>query len=385
MAQSSYAGLLFMDLTFVFPCLNEEKTLGQCIRAVRQSLDAAGSELDYEIVVADNGSSDRSVEIAEQIGARIVAVQNRGYGAALKGGIEASTGEYVMFADADATYCYEDSLLLYRKAVMEDADMAIASRMTGCIEEGAMPFLHRHLGTPVLTKLINILFRGNLSDCNSGFRCIRKTAYERWNIRSTGMEFASELLVKSLKDKAKTVEINSGLRRGPKGRTAHLRTWRDGMRHLLFIFSERPELFELLGLVCAFVSTALQLLAYFLGPVNLLGLNIFDLHSKIVLLLVGLAGVQCYVFSCVLYLRGGLPVVRLTRGVINLDEGVLFFWLLIALGIQAIVIGGIFVMWIWAGFGGLDLIDGLMLAVHLLSTLSVLAIGLLGIHILKRT
>ena len=157
------------------------------------------------------------------------------------------------------------------------------------------------------------------------------------------------------------------------------------MRHLLFIFSERPELFELLGLVCAFVSTALQLLAYLIGPVNLLGLNIFDLHSKIVLLLVGLAGVQCYVFSCVLYLRGGVPVVRLTRGVINLDEGVLFFWLLIALGVQAIVIGGIFVMWIWAGFGGLDLIDGLMLAVHLLSTLSVLAIGLLGIHILKRT
>ena len=373
-----------MDLTFVFPCLNEEKTLGQCIRAVRLSLDASGEELDYEIVVADNGSTDRSAEVATDMGARIVHVQCRGYGAALKGGIEASSGRYVMFADADATYCYEHSLPLYRKALEENADMAIASRMTGDIEKGAMPFLHKYLGTPVLTKLINILFRGDLSDCNSGFRCLRKSAYERWKIRSTGMEFASELLVTSLKHNAKTVEIDSGLRRGPEGRTVHLRTWRDGMRHLLFIFSERPELFELLGVILAGAATTLQLSAYFLGPMNLLGLNIFYLHSKIVLLLVGLAGIQFYVFSCVLYLRGGNAVLKLTKRLINLDEGVLFFWLLITLGIQALVIAGIFVMWMWSGFKGLNLVELLMLAGHLLSLLSVLAIGLLGIHVLKR-
>lgn len=156
------------------------------------------------------------------------------------------------------------------------------------------------------------------------------------------------------------------------------------MRHLLFIFSERPELFELMGVMLSGFATSLQLAAFFLGPVNLLGLNIFDLHSKIVLLLMGLAGIQFYVFSCVLYLRGGAPALRLTRRFINLDEGVLFFWLLVALGIQALVITCLFVMWIWSGFQGLNLVELLMLTGHLLSQLSVLAIGLLGIHVLKR-
>ena len=373
-----------MDLTFVFPCLNEENTLGQCVRAVRQSLDRAGSSLKYEIVVADNGSSDRSVEIAVELGARVIDVPQRGYGAALKGGIESATGRYVMFADADSTYCYEDCLSLYKKAVSEDADMAIASRMTGDIEKGAMPILHRYIGTPVLTGLINRLFGGALSDCNSGCRCIRKKAYDRWSVRSSGMEFASELLIKALKDGAKLVEIDSGLRRGPEERVAHLRTWRDGMRHLLFIISERPQLLELSGLVLAAVSTALQVLAFVMGPVNLLGLNIFDLHSKIMLLLSGLAGVQLYVFSCALYLKGGSAVMRVTSRIIDLDEGALFFLLILSLGVQGMVVAGIFVAWIWSGFGGLDMVDSLVLAGHLLSALSILAIGLLGVHVLKR-
>ncbi|MCP4849635.1 MAG: glycosyltransferase family 2 protein [Verrucomicrobiaceae bacterium] len=373
-----------MDLSFVFPCLNEEETLAQCIQSVRQSIDSSGEKLDYEIIVADNGSDDRSVQIATEMGARVVHVESRGYGAALQGGIDASGGRYVMFADADATYCYEDSLSLYRQAVEKGADMAIASRMTGVIEKGAMPFLHKRLGTPVLTRLINVLFGGRLSDCNSGFRCLRKSSYESWQVRSTGMEFASELLVKALKHNAKTVEIDSGLRCGPEGRTAHLRTWRDGMRHLLFILSERPELFELVGLIFTVSATSLQVTAFIVGPLNLLGLNIFDLHSKLLLLLIGLAGIQFYVFSCVLYLKGGRSVLKLTQRFINLDEGVLFFWLLLTLGIQSLVIAWICVMWIWSGFKGLDLVNMLILAGHLLSQLSVLAIGLLGIHVLKR-
>jgi len=373
-----------MDLTFVFPCLNEENTLGDCVRAVRNVLDCAASGLEYEIVVADNGSSDRSVEIAREMGARVIKVDQRGYGAALNGGIKEAAGRYVMFADADATYCYEDALDLYERAVKQGADMAIASRMTGNIEGGAMPFLHRHLGTPVLTALINRLFGGHLSDCNSGFRCILKAAYDRWNIRSTGMEFASELLIKALKDKAVIVEISSGLRCGPADRLAHLRTWRDGMRHLLFIISERPQIFEFSGLMLAVMSTLLQILAFIVGPVNILGLNIFDLHSKIILLLSGLAGVQFYVFSCVLYVKGGGSARRVTRKVIDLDEGALFFLLIISLFVQAMVVAVIFVMWMWSGFGGLDMLNSLVLAGHLLSGLGVLAIGLLGVHVLKR-
>ena len=292
-----------MDLTFVFPCLNEEATIVSCIEAVKQSLDGRDPALQYEIVVADNGSTDRSADLARNAGARVVPVTERGYGAALRGGIAAAQGTYVMFADADMTYVYEDALPLYQKAVEVDADMAIASRMRGTIEPGAMPPLHRWLGTPVLTGLINVLFHGRLSDCNSGFRCIRKTAYETWGIRASGMEFASELLIKALKHRAKTVEIKSGLRRGPEGRVAHLRTWRDGMRHLLFILSERPRLFELGGLAVVVLSSLLQGLAILLGPTQFGEFNFFDMHSKALLLLAGITGMQFYVFGCILFLR----------------------------------------------------------------------------------
>ena len=143
----------------------------------------------------NNGSTDDSRQIATDRGARVVPVPTRGYGAALRGGIEAAEGKYVMFADADGTYFYENSLELYQTTSKADADMGIASRMKGVIEPGAMPTLHRILGTPVLTGLINLLFKGKLSDCNSGFRCLKKTAYQTWDIRASGMEFASELLI----------------------------------------------------------------------------------------------------------------------------------------------------------------------------------------------
>jgi glycosyltransferase involved in cell wall biosynthesis len=373
-----------MKLTFVFPCLNEEETLGACIRQVQTSLDRAG-DLEYEIVVADNGSTDRSAEIARSLGARVVPVGRRGYGAALQGGIEAAIAPYVMFADADSTYLLDDALELYEKAVETDADMAIASRMTGRIEDGAMPTLHRRLGTPVLTGLINLLFRGKLSDCNSGFRCLRKEAYRDWEIRSNGMEFASELLIKALKARARIVEIPSGLNRGPEGREAHLRTWRDGMRHLLFILAERPRLFEWLGLVILGICSVLQVSALVLGPTKVMGLNVFDIHSEALLLLGALTGTQLYLFSCVLYLSGREESTALTRKLIKLDEGVLFF-LLLALfaGVFAVILG-IVVIWVRAGYGGLDLSNSLIAIVHFLSVPGLLAIALLGIHVFKKT
>lgn len=374
-----------MDLTFVFPCLNEEQTLRTCIRAVRSSLDKAGDRLSYEIVVADNGSTDRSSEIALEEGARVVPVSRRGYGAALRGGIEAAEGTYVMFADADETYLYEHSLPLYEKAIETDTDMAIASRMKGEIEPGAMPWLHRWLGTPILTWLINVLFHGKLSDCNSGFRCIRKSAYDTWGIRASGMEFASELLIKALKNKASMVEITSGLRRGPEGRVAHLRTWRDGMRHLLFILSERPRLFEFIGLALVVISSLLQLAALVLGPTNFLGFNIFDMHSKALLLLVGITGMQFYVFSCMLFLRKREKPTAVTSQLIEIDEGALFFLLLSILVVEIALVGCVVVNWMYSNFANLDLANVLIGGIHLLGLPMMLAIGLLGIHIFKKS
>jgi glycosyltransferase involved in cell wall biosynthesis len=374
-----------MELSFVFPCLNEEETIVACIEAVKRSLDEAGSDLSYEIVVADNGSTDRSAELAIGAGARVVPVSERGYGAALRGGISAATGKYVMFADADMTYQYEDALPLYRKAVEEDADMAIASRMQGVIEPGAMPPLHRWLGTPVLTTLINLLFHGKLSDCNSGFRCLRKSSYETWGIRANGMEFASELLIKALKHRARTVEIKSGLRRGPEGRVAHLRTWRDGMRHLLFILSERPRLFEFSGLLLVAVSTILQIFAIALGPTELGGLNIFDMHSKALLLLAGITGMQLYLFSCILFLRERERPTPLTASLIGIEEAPLFFLLLAILVMESILVGGVVLNWTLNNFANLDLANVLVGGIHFLGLPLMLAIALLGLHVFKKS
>lgn len=374
-----------MDLSFVFPCLNEENTILDCIEAVKKSLQSCGDSLSYEIIVADNGSSDKSAVIAAAAGARVVPVADRGYGAALRGGIDAAGGRYVMFADADMTYLYEDALPLYLKAIEVDADMAIASRMKGAIEPGAMPWLHRLVGTPVLTALINLLFRGRLSDCNSGFRCIRKSAYETWGIRASGMEFASELLIKALKHGAKTVEIRSGLRRGPEGRVAHLRTWRDGMRHLLFILSERPRLFEASGIILVVLSTVLQILAIIIGPTDVAGLNIFDMHSKALLLLAGITGMQLYVFSCILFLREREKPTALTAGLIGIDEAPLFFLLLSILVLEFLLVGGVVLNWFLNNFANLDLANVLIGAIHLLGMPLMLAIALLGVHVFKRS
>ncbi|HSJ02419.1 MAG TPA: glycosyltransferase family 2 protein [Verrucomicrobium sp.] len=372
-----------VDLTFVFPCLNEEKSLGTCIGKVRQSLEGQAG-LRYEIVVADNGSTDRSREIATSLGARVVPVPNRGYGAALRGGIEAAEGRYVMFADADNTYLYEHALPLYEATSTVDADMGIASRIKGDIKPGAMPSLHRYLGTPVLTSLINLFFQGKLSDCNSGFRCLRKTSFQSWSIRSSGMEFASELLIKALKNRAHCVEIPSGLNPNPPDRIPHLRTWRDGMRHLLFIFSERPQMFEWLGLLAVVFATLLQIVATITGPVNFLGLNIFDLHSQALLLLAGLVGTQFYMYSCMCYLRSSDKPAGITRWLINMDEGTLFFLLAGVLLAIALVVLSVFVIWAGSSFAGLNLTHTLMAVVHFLSIPLLLSLGLLGLHTLKR-
>lgn len=372
-----------MDLTFVFPCLNESRTIALCIDAVRASLQADPS-LKYEIVVADNGSTDDSRQIATAHGARVVPVPQRGYGAALRGGIEAAEGKYVMFADADGTYCYEHALELYKTTSAADADMGIASRMKGKIEDGAMPTLHRYLGTPVLTTLINLLFKGRLSDCNSGFRCLKKTAYLTWDIRASGMEFASELLIKALKHRASTVEIPSGLRPAPVDRVPHLRTWRDGMRHLLFILSERPRLFELKGLTLILLASVLQAVAAVTGPINLAGLNIFNIHSQVLLMLTALLGTQIYMLSAAMFLQKTEKPRSITRRLIEMDEGSLFFLLTSLLAAIGAVILWIVVVWAMSGFGGLNEIGPLVIWMHFLAVPAMVAFGLLGVHILRK-
>ena len=220
------------------PCLNEAETVARCVAEAREALARAG--LDGEIVVADNGSTDGSPALAEKAGARVVTVAARGYGAALAGGIAAARGTYVVIGDADLSYDFA-SVPDFVKALDAGADLVMGSRFLGRIEDGAMPPLHRWLGNPVLTGLGRLFFRADVSDFHCGLRAFRREALEALDLRTTGMEYASEMVVKAALFGLRISEIPVTLRRDGRSRPPHLRTWRDGWRHLRFLLLFSPR------------------------------------------------------------------------------------------------------------------------------------------------
>jgi glycosyltransferase involved in cell wall biosynthesis len=214
-----------LDVSIVIPCLNEEKTLGRALDMAKEAIRRSG--MKGEIVLADNGSTDASLAIAEEKGARVVHVAPRGYGYALLYGIRQSHGRYIVMGDADATYDFREAVP-FLEELKKGADLVIGSRFKGNIAPGAMPFLHRRLGTPVLTFLINLFFGMRISDCNCGMRAFSREAFDRLNIISGGMEFASEMIIKAGMEKLRVVEVPCSLSPDLRGKPPHLKTWRDG-------------------------------------------------------------------------------------------------------------------------------------------------------------
>ncbi len=225
-----------MKLSVVIPCLNEEGTIKTCIDKCIKAFDELN--IEGEVVVSDNGSSDKSVEIAENAGARVVHCKEKGYGNALKFGFKNAAGEYVLMGDADDSYDFLEIPLLYN-ALKEDTDMVIGSRLRGNIEKGAMPPLHRYLGTPVLTFILNILYGTRISDSQCGMRLMKRTSLNEIKFKTTGMEFASELLVEFAKHKFKIIEVPISLYKDAEGRKPHLNPVRDGLRHLFYLISQK--------------------------------------------------------------------------------------------------------------------------------------------------
>ena len=218
-----------MKLSVAIPCLDEARTIAKAVGLARDLVSAVGG--DGEVVVADNGSGDRSRELAERAGARVVAVSRRGYGFALLAAIRASKGDVIVMGDADATYDFREAAPLVEAVASGSCDLAMGSRLRGNIEKGAMPFLHRRLGTPVFSWVIRRFFGLRITDSNCGLRAFSRDAFERMHLECGGMELASEMLVGAALSGLKVREFPVSHFRRPDGSPSHLRPWRDGWRH----------------------------------------------------------------------------------------------------------------------------------------------------------
>jgi glycosyltransferase involved in cell wall biosynthesis len=226
------------ELSIVMPCLNEAETLETCIRKAFGFLAANG--VRGEVIIADNGSTDGSQALAERSGARVVRVEQKGYGNALQGGIAAARGEFIAMGDADDSYDFS-SLMPFIEKLRDGYDLVMGNRFAGGVLPGAMPPLHRYLGNPILTGLGRLFFSSPVGDFHCGLRAFRKSAYERMQLRTTGMEFASEMVVKATLLGMRVTEVPTVLHPDGRSRAPHLRSWRDGWRHLRFLLLYSPR------------------------------------------------------------------------------------------------------------------------------------------------
>lgn len=282
-----------VELSVVMPCLNEVRTLPGCIEAARRGIAAAG--LAGEVVVADNGSTDGSVELARELGARVVNVHERGYGAALRGGITAARGRYVVMGDADGSYDFA-ALATLVEPLQSGHDLVMGNRFKGRIEPGAMPWKNRYIGNPALTTIGRVMFGAKVSDFHCGLRAFTRELFERLDLRATGMEFASEMVIKACLHGEAVTEVPITLYPDGRQRAPHLRPWRDGWRHLRFMLLFSPAwLFVGPGLLALVGGGALG--SWLLTGSKKVGPLWLDIHTLLVAAVVVLVGHQLLIFG----------------------------------------------------------------------------------------
>lgn len=344
-----------LELSIVMPCLNEAETVARCVEKAQHSLAKLG--ISGEVVVADNGSTDGSNAIATSLGARVVRVEARGYGNALMAGIAASRGQYIIMGDADDSYDF-GNLEPFVEKLREGFDLVMGNRFKGGIRPGAMPPLHRYLGNPVLTAIGRLFFRSACGDFHCGLRGFKKVAIIKLDLRTTGMEFASEMVVKGTLHKLRITEVPTTLSPDGRSRPPHLRSWRDGWRHLRFLLLFSPRwLFLYPGVTLMLVGliTGLWLLP---GRKTIDGIT-FDIHTLLfaaLAIIIGFQAVNFAVFTKVFAVSEGLlpenPRFSRVLDTLTLEMGLLVGGLLLAIGIggSAYALTG----WEARSFGNLD-------------------------------
>ena len=344
-----------VEFSIVMPCLNEAETLANCIQKAQRSLDE--NNVAGEIIIADNGSVDGSQAIAAGLGARVVQVAARGYGNALMGGIAAARGKYVIMGDADDSYDFA-SLGPFIRQLREGYDLVMGNRFLGGIKPGAMPSLHRYLGNPVLTTIGRLFFRSPVGDFHCGLRGFSKSAVTSLNLQTTGMEFASEMVVKATLHGMRLAEVPTTLSPDGRTRAPHLRSWRDGWRHLRFLLLYSPRwLFLYPGglLMLAGLAVLLWLVP---GP-KVIGGVTFDVHTLLygaVAIIIGFQSILFAVFTKIFAISEGLlpedPRLNRAFTYVTLEVGLIVGLLLIFAGLG----GSVYAYWYWdrLSFGNLD-------------------------------
>ena len=354
-----------LEVSVVMPCLNEAETLATCVVKAQRALQQLG--VAGEIIVADNGSTDESVAIALRLGARVVPVTRKGYGSALLGGIAAARGTYIIMGDADDSYDFT-ALAPFVAKLREGYDLVMGNRFAGGIKPGAMPFLNRYLGNPVLTAIARLLFhRPAVRDFHCGLRGFSRDAAARMKLRTTGMEFASEMVVKAVLYGMRIAEVPTTLSPDGRSRPPHLKPWRDGWRHLRFLLLYSPRwLFIYPGAFLMAIAVALS--AWLLPGPRTVGSVVFDIHTLLFSAAALIVGFQAVVFGVFTIIFGVteelLPADR------RLDQ--LFKYVTLEVGLLAggvvLVAGfalGLFSLEIWGatGFGPLNVQETLRLAI----------------------
>jgi glycosyltransferase involved in cell wall biosynthesis len=278
-----------IELTVVMPCLNESETLGTCIKKAQNFM--RDNEISGEVVIGDNGSTDGSQEIARELGARVVNVPERGYGSALIGGIDAARGRFIIMGDSDDSYDFT-ALKPFVEKLREGYDLVMGNRFKGGIKPGAMPPLHKYLGNPVLSFVGRLFFKSKIGDFHCGLRGFTKKAFEEMDLRTTGMEFASEMVVKATLAKMKIAEVPTTLSPDGRTRSPHLRSFRDGWRHLRFLLLYSPRWLFLYPGIALMIIGAIVTILLLPGPKAAL-----DIHTILFAVAAIIIGFQSVAFA----------------------------------------------------------------------------------------
>lgn len=344
-----------LELSVVMPCLNEARTVGACVQEAREAMARAG--ITGEIVIADNGSTDGSQAIAEKQGARVVPITEKGYGHALRGGIAAARGRFIIMGDADQSYDFSHLPRFVEKLRTGD-DLVMGNRFLGGIQPGAMPWKNRHIGNPVLTFIGQLFFHTHIRDFHCGLRGFSAAAYRQMKLRTTGMEFASEMVIKAVILGLRVSEVPTVLRRDGRDRPPHLRPWRDGWRHLRFMLLFSPRwLFFYPGILLMLGGTVLGA-ALLPGPLHL-GRVQLDVHTLLFAaggIMIGFQAVSFAALSKFFAIRSGLRPGEVSfetwLGKLSLEKGILAGGLLLLIGVS--LWGGALWYWRAQGFGSLQ-------------------------------